>query len=186
MQCMVTNCLAQLSAGQGSAMLAIKASLSAPGHHAVHGDQLPGPAQCWPGQCNAGLLLTSIMVTTFLTSSALASNNYLPYPAVCTRYAGPSGRTHYASSPGSTHYAGHQGPTHYPSTMLLQNGSTMLPLCWLSAVRYHLYLNHTWLTVLLKLYIAFLLKLNPKYLIKTQFCYPCTCITFVTLLYTYC
>ena len=49
-----------------------------------------------------------------------------------------------------------------------------------------IYTNHTWLTVLLKLYIAFLLKLNPKYLIKTQFCYPCTCITFVTLLYTYC
>ena len=79
--------------------------------------------------------------------------------------------THYASSPGPTPYAGLQGPSLYPATVLLQNvaeccvyaGSLQLAI---------IYTNHTWLTVLLILYLTLPLKFSPEYLIKLNFVIP--------------
>ena len=114
MQCMVTNCLAQLSAGQGSAMLATLL---------------------------ASLLLTSVMVTTFLASLALASNNLSRILLSVLAMLALQVVLLLQIVVQCCHYA----------------GSLQLDI---------IYTNHTWLTVLLILYITFLLTLNPKYLIK--------------------
>ena len=111
---MVTNCLAQLSAGQGSAMLATLL---------------------------ASLLLTSVMVTTFLASLALASNNLSRILLSVLAMLALQVVLLLQIVVQCCHYA----------------GSLQLDI---------IYTNHTWLAVLLILYITFLLTLNPKYLIK--------------------
>ena len=113
---MVTNCLAQLSAGQGSAMLATLL---------------------------ASLLLTSVMVTTFLASLALASNNLSRILLSVLAMLALQVVLLLQIVVQCCHYA----------------GSLQLDI---------IYTNHTWLAVLLILYITFLLTLNPKYLIKKK------------------